>query len=95
MSLPQKLNLDMMQVQWGQQLNPLLTNLLTQGVAINSVTLDANKPKNIPTTLGRMQIGWLITDILSQSAVWRTKPFNNNILTLESSADTTVNLWVF
>lgn len=95
MSLPQKLTLDMMQVQWGQSLNPLLANILTQGVAINGVTLDANAPKNIPTTLSRMQIGWFITDILSQATVWRTQPFNNNILTLESSADTTINIWVF
>lgn len=95
MSLPQKLTLDMMQIQWGQQINPLLTNILTQGVAVNGVTLDANTPKNIPTTLGRMQIGWFITDILSNAVVWRTQPFNNNLLTLESSADTTINIWMF
>jgi hypothetical protein len=97
MSLPQKLPLDLMQTQWAQQLNPLLLNILTQGVAITGIKLAANTPLVIPTTLSRMQQGWIVTDNTANTPIWRPPgtPFNSTNLTLQSNLATTISLWVF
>ncbi len=95
MSLPQKLPLELMQTKWAAQLNPLLANPIMQGLAIYSITLNANVPKTIATTLSRMQLGWFLIDNMASCNVWRTQPFNSQNITLESSADTTISIWVF
>jgi hypothetical protein len=95
MSLPQKLPLELMQTVWAQQLNPLIANVLTQGVAITGIKLAATTPLVIPTTLSRMQQGWIITDINANAVVWRTAPFNSQNITLEASAAATISIWVF
>lgn len=94
-SLPQKLPYELMLTQWAQQLNPLVANPIFQGLQLNAIVLDANKPKTISTTLNRTQLGWFLVDKLSSCNVWRTEPFNANTLTLESSADTTISIWVY
>lgn len=94
MSLQQNIPYPMMLTLWGAQLNPLLANPMMQGVAINSVVLSTT-PKEIPTTLNRMQLGWFITDINGAATVYRSQPFTNNTLTLVASATVTVNLWCF
>jgi len=80
---------------WKQQLDPVIANPIIQGRAITGVILNAGKEVNIPTGLGRMQQGWIITDQLVNCYVKRTQPFTNNLLTLESSADTTISIWVY
>lgn len=70
MSLPQHLPLNLMQTQWGQQLNPVIANPIVQGLAITGISLAANTPTVIPTTLGRMQQGWFVTDIQSNGGSW-------------------------
>lgn len=95
MALPLLKSFDLLQVQWKQALDPIVSNPILKGVAINSITLNATEPKTIPTTLNRMQQGWFITDILSAAKVWRTEPFNENNLVLESDIDTTISLWVY
>lgn len=95
MSLQQKLPYDLMLTQWAQKINPVIANPIVQGVAINSVLLNAGVPKDIQTTLNRMQQGWFLIDNMTNSVVWRTQPFNSQILTLDCSADTTVSIWVF
>lgn len=84
-----------MQTQWGQQLNPIVANPILQGVLITAIVLDPGKPKDIPTTLNRMQQGWFIVDILSDTNVWRTEPFTTNTLTLQATNETTISIWVF
>lgn len=84
-----------MVTQWATQLNPIVANPIIQGLAINSVILNAGVPKTIQTSLNRMQQGWFLTDNMANSVVWRTQPFNSQNLTLQASADTTISLWVF
>jgi hypothetical protein len=40
-------------------------------------------------------VGWAIVDNTASCNIWRTSPLNNTSLTLESSANTTIALWVF
>ncbi len=70
MALPQKLPYDLMLTQWAGQLNPVLANPILNGLAINNIVLLAGVPKTIPTTLGKIQQGWFITDISSSGAGW-------------------------
>ncbi len=95
MSLPQKLPLDLMQTQWGQQLNPLIDNPIMQGLAIYNISLPTQIPTSIPTTLSRQQLGWFLIDNTTDSRVWRAGPFTANTLTLEASSATTISIWVF
>ena len=95
MSLPQKLPYELMLTKWAAQLNPVLANPIIQGIAIDSILLDANVPKVIPIKLGRVQQGWLITDNLAFCKIKRTAGFNATTLTLESDADTTISIWVY
>lgn len=95
MALPLLKSFDLFQNQWKSILDPIVANPIIQGVAITSIQLDANTPKSIPTTLSRVQQGWFLTDLLSEATVWRTQPFNSTTLTLQSNADTTINIWVF
>ena len=94
-SLQQQLPWEASRTVWAQQLNPVIANPIVQGVAITSVTLDANTPKTFSTTLNRMQQGWFLTDIMSAAKVWRTEAFNTTTITLEADADTTISIWVY
>jgi hypothetical protein len=95
MSLPLLSNPALMQNQWKSILDPIVAIPFNSGIALTGIALAANTPLTIPTTLGRMQLGWMITDNTANCNVWRTKPFNASNLTLESSAKTVLNLWVF
>ena len=94
-TLPQQLTLPMMQTQWAAQLNPLLANILTQGAPIGPVVLVANKPQSINHKLDRLMQGYLIASQNANAVIWFTQPFNSKTLTLESSANVTVNLWCY
>lgn len=80
---------------WAAQLNPLLANLIMQGKALNDVVLVANTPKTLNHGLGKNQTGFFVTDIQSAAMVYRTQPFNAQTITLEASANCTINLWVY
>jgi len=95
MQLPLKLSWDLAQTQWKSQLDPVLANLLLQGNFIQGIMLFANAPRSINTSLQRTQKGFFICDQNASAIIFRTQPFNYNILTLESSADVTISLWVF
>ncbi len=94
MSLPQRLPYDQMQVKWASQLDPVLRNLLIQGVLVTEVDLKAGNTV-INHRLGRKQIGYIITDQDAQAQIFRSQPLNNLTLTLTSDADCTVSIWCF
>jgi len=98
MSLPiykdSNTNLMLLQTNWATQLNPLLANSISQGVAITSVPLVTGS-NVINHKLGRMQQGWFLTDIDAAATIYRSAPFNTYNLTLTSSAPCVVNLWMF
>ena len=85
----------LMQKQWSSELNPLLANTLTQGAFLNNITLIANVPLTFNHYLGKQMQGWYVTDNTAFAQIKRTAPLNNQTLTLESNANTTLSLWVF
>jgi hypothetical protein len=95
MSLPLLKDFDLLQNRWKALLDPIVANSIIQGNQINSIMLNVGVPKTIATGLNRTQLGWIITDQLSNANVWRTQPFNSNNITLQASADTTISIWVF
>jgi len=79
---------------WSAAINPVLANILLQGNAINGVKL-INGATVINHGLGRMPIGFIITDLNANSTIYRSQPFTTTTLTLTSSAAATVNIWIF
>lgn len=94
--LPQRVPLESMQTTWAQQLNPLISNPLTQGQLvsaelINGITIVNHK-------LGRKLIGWLIVGIDGAAQVYDNQASNQTpqlTLSLTSDAAVSCNLWVF
>lgn len=93
--LSTKLSWDLANTKWASILNPIIALAILNGNQINDINLTSHIPQSINHLLGRMQQGWLITDINSNAVIWRTQPFNQYSIVLEASADTTISLWVF
>jgi hypothetical protein len=92
---------DLMNPRLASILNPALTNLenlmnipMLGGVQLTGIVLVANTPKQIPHKLGIVPTGWIISDLNADSVVWRTA-WTNQVITIESSANTTVSIWVY
>ena len=94
MSLPQKMPWELAQTKWASALDPVLRNLLIQGVLISNVNIKTGV-NVINTLLGRKQIGYIITDINAAAMIYRSAPLNNLTLTLTSDADCVISLWVY
>ncbi len=95
--LPQKLDLPQMQVKWATQIDPLISNPLTQGQLLQNVPL-INGITVVNHKLGRKLIGWFIVGINAAATVYDSQASNQMqdlTLVLNSNAVTTVNLWVF
>ena len=94
MALPQRLPYDQMTVQWASQLDPVLRNLLVQGILLSDITIKTGV-NVINHKLGRKQIGYIITDQNSKASLYRSQPLNSLTLTLTSDADSIISIWVF
>jgi len=94
MSLPQKLPLPLMQTQWAQQIDPVLTNILVSGQYLPEVQL-INGVTVVNHKLSRKMQGFLICGQNAAANIYYSQPFNDINLTLTSNAVVTVNLWVF
>lgn len=86
---------DLLLTQWSQQINQLLKIPMLSGLAISNISLVANTPTTFQTKIERKQQGWFLTDNSANAVVWRTKDFNAETLTLESSATTIISIWVY
>jgi len=93
--LPLQLPWTSAQTRWKSELDPVIQSPLWQGNQINSIALVASTPMVINHKLGRMMQGWIIVDKNAAAEVYRTQPFNSQTLTLESSANVTVNIWCY
>lgn len=93
--LSTKLPWELANTRWASTLNPLLAIPFLNGLEIDAIKLIANKPQAINHLLQRTMQGWFILDNIANTVIWRTQPFNDLTLTLESSANTTVSIWVF
>lgn len=87
-------NLSLLQTAWAQQLNPVIQSPTAVPVLLKQIVL-ATGDNVINTKLGRMQQGWKITDINAAVSIFRSAPFNNLTLTLNSSGPAIINLELF
>ena len=79
---------------WPAQIDPVLANPLTKGIFIKNIQLIIGV-NVINHKLGRLQQGWIRTDIDSDANPYRSAPFNSQTLVLTSSATTMVSIYVF
>ena len=92
--LSTKLTWEDAQPKWASQLNPIISNPLNNMSILTNVSL-AIGTNVINHLLGKIQQGWVITDIQGASTIYRNAPFNNLTLSLSSSAAVTVSIGVF
>jgi hypothetical protein len=74
-------------------LTPLLKLPISDGVLITGIMLKAGQPNKISHTLSRQPRLWILADQSANANVWRTG-WDALLLTLQTSADCTVALWV-
>lgn len=93
--LSTKLPWELAQTKWAADLNPVISLPILAGVQINSISLKATTPKAINHLLQRLPQGWFLVDINASATVWRSALWTNTMITLESSADVTVSLYIY
>lgn len=89
--------LSMMQSNWGAQLNPVLSNPITNGLVLTGVNLSVGA-NVVNHKLSRKLQGWIIIGINAASTIYDTQASNQSpqlTLNLNSSANCIVNLYVF
>lgn len=90
-------NMVMMQNQWSSTLNPLLDNAINQGIFLPNIQLSSGDTV-INHKLAHTLRGWIITRKRGPAEIYdnqATNPFPQLTLTLNSSADVNVDLYVF
>lgn len=78
-------------------LGPIRAAEVVDGVLISGVVIPTGTPKSVAHKLGRPPQGWIVVSKNAASDVWEdiTYSFRSKFLRLSSSADVTINLWVF
>lgn len=95
--LPQMLPWETAQTQWAQQLNPLISGLLSQGLLLQNQPL-VTGVNAVNHKLGRKLVGWFVVGINGAAQIYDNQATNQTpqlTLSLTSDADVLVNLWVF
>lgn len=82
-----------MQTNVGQLLDPLTKIAQLDGVLLKDIDVTTAGVR-ISHSLRRQPLGWYIVDKTAVGDVFRTD-WDVNFITLQSSASTTINLWVF
>lgn len=85
---------NMMQTRWASELNPLLALPTSSPSILKNVSIQPGD-NIINHLLGRSPIGWLIIDKTANINMYRSQPFNDLTLTLNSTGAATVNLLIF
>lgn len=93
--LSTKLPWELANTKWASILNPILALPMLNGNQIIGINLIATTPQAINHLLGRMPLGWFLTDNTANAVIWRTQAFNQFSIILESDADTTISFWIF
>ena len=78
-----------------QKINPALQCPLLQGKFLKAEVLKAASPVVIEHGLGRLPQGWIIVDRNAAATPYRSAPNTKQTITLSTSADVTVTLWIF
>lgn len=93
--LSTKLPWDLAQPKWAAEINPVLSLPILAGNQVDNIVLTASKPKAINHLLQKMPQGWFLVDKNANANVWRTAPMTDTTITLESSANVTISLYVY
>ncbi len=93
--LSTKLDWELANPKWAATLNPILALPILSGNKIDNIVLLQGVPKVVNHLLQRMPQGFILLDNTSNSSIWRTAPFNDLTMTLESTFDNTISIWVF
>lgn len=83
-----------LQTVWRSILNPFIAQAYLNGLLLKQVSL-VSGANVVNHKLNRMQQGWVIADQNAVASIYRSQAFNDETLTLVSSATVTINLWVF
>lgn len=75
-------------------LAPIISVLFLDGVQLTSITLTAATPTVVSHRLGRPVANWWVTKLNANAVVWESAPSTDTTITLSTSADATVNIWV-
>lgn len=94
-SISPKLPWELAQTKWAATINPILALPILNGNQIDSIILKANTPLSVNHLLQRMPQGWFVVDNTSGAVIWRSAPFNSLTIVLESSANTTISIWIY
>ncbi len=98
MALPifntQDRTLSMMQTQWASQINPVLSNPLTNPLILKGINLVIGA-NTINHMLGHTLQGWVLTDVDGAAVIYRSQPKNNLTLTLTSDAAVVADILVY
>lgn len=86
--------LSMLQTQWKSQIEPVLSQPSNSASIVKNINLVAGN-NIINHMLGRTPIGWVIIDSNAVPQVYRSQPFNDLTLTLNSAGTVTISLMVF
>lgn len=71
-----------------------VTGVLSRGGLVQDVALKAGQPNGVTHGLGVVPIGYIIIDQSADARVWRT--YRDDLqITLQTSNDCIVSLWVF
>lgn len=71
---------------------------LSNGVQLTGILLNVGVVNNIEHKLGRQLQGWIVVGQNANAQIWDSQDantFKTKFLALQSSANVTVNLWVF
>lgn len=93
--LSPKLSWEQANPKWAAALNPLLALSLVNGQQIDGIILSAGVPFAVYHSLGQKPSGWFVVDTNAATTVFRTQPFSPKTLTLQSSANATISIWVY
>lgn len=93
--LSTKLPWELAQTKWAVELNRVLALPLLGGLQLDPIVLVANVPLAVNHLLQRLPQGWVLVDINANATVWRSAAWTQTTLTLESSANVTISIYVY
>jgi len=77
---------------------PLLNSEIIDGILLKDVILTTGSVNKVEHKLGRKLLGWMVIGKNANATVWDSQATNTTLdstIDLNSSANVTVNLWVF
>lgn len=83
----------LLQTSWSASINPVLKNPIANGILIETPLINGSNIIN--HRLGRKPQGYIIVDQDALASFFRSAPFSELTLALDSSANVTVRLYIF